>query len=547
MSVEAEPQQFDLLDYLRVLWRRKWTVAVVVVAAVAATLGFSYVQTPRYTATAEVLVQPASTPSGVDSNAPSGPVASDQVPTQIQILQSAPVRDAVVRSLGSAPAVSVSSVSQTDIIDVSATSTDPHRAAAVANAYANAGVGYQRSQAVNALLAAAQQIQSQVNSLNSQIAALDAQVAAAPSNQRSAVQANLASHRDALTNQVATFKAQLAQVQVNSALVTGSAQVVAPAAVPTAPSSPQKTRNALLALAVGLVLGVGAAFFRDYLDDSVKTKEDLERVAPRLPVLGVIPAVGGGKVPARPQTVSLTEPTSHAAEAYRSLRTSIQFLELEHRIQMLQVTSPSAAEGKTTTVANLGVALAGAGQQVIMVCCDLRRPRIHEFFGLTNVTGFTSLLRGIPLPDAIQPVPGEDRLALLSSGPLPPNPSELLVSRRATDVFKALKGEADVILIDSPPVLPVTDAAALSAQVDAVLLVVTPGLTTRKQVARSLEPLSRVKAPVIGAVLNGVTHEEDNDYAYQYGYYREAEEEPVTNGSSAPARRGGWRSSAWRR
>src|SRR5439155_23031319 len=132
-----------------------------------------------------------------------------------------------------------------------------------------------------------------------------------------------------------------------------------------------------------------------------------------------------------PQAVTLTEPSSSAAEAYRTLRTSIQFMGLDRPLRTLQVTSPSASEGKTTTLANLAVALARAGQRVVMVDCDLRRPRIHDFFGVSNEVGFTSVLLGeVPLSEAVQEVPGERLMMLLASGMLPPNPSELIASER---------------------------------------------------------------------------------------------------------------------
>jgi len=186
-------------------------------------------------------------------------------------------------------------------------------------------------------------------------------------------------------------------------------------------------------------------------------------------------------------------------------------------MQTLQVTSPTAGEGKTTTLANLGVTLATAGKRVVIVCCDLRRPRIHEFFGLSNKVGFTSALVGErPVSAALQAVPGMPRLRLLASGPLPPNPSELLSSRRAADMFAALGADADIILIDSPPVLPVTDALVLFRHVDATLMVVSAGSTNRKEVAAAMAKVRQVNAPLIGAVLNGVKAEGGYGYSYRY-------------------------------
>jgi capsular exopolysaccharide synthesis family protein len=239
-----------------------------------------------------------------------------------------------------------------------------------------------------------------------------------------------------------------------------------------------------------------------------------------VPVLGLIPLVGSWKDRDQTKLVSLTEPNSPAAEAYRSLRTSVQFLGLDRPLRIIEVTSASPGEGKTTSLANLGVALARAGRQVIVVCCDLRRPRLHEFFGLSNTIGFTSVLVGdVGLSTALQPVPGSDRLRVLASGPIPPNPSELLASERAGEVLAALAQQADIVLIDAPPVLPVTDAAVLANRVDATLLVVSANVTTNKQVHRAAEILRQVDAPLVGAVLNGV--ELEGGYGYQYGYYRE--------------------------
>src|SRR5205807_9418211 len=250
-----------------------------------------------------------------------------------------------------------------------------------------------------------------------------------------------------------------------------------------------------------------------------------------MPTLGIIPAVEGWKSGEAPRTVSIEEPTSSASEAYRSLRTAIGFIGLDRPLRVIQVTSPSAAEGKTTTIANLAVALSNIGKRVVVVDCDLRRPRIHSFFHVPNDLGFTSVLLGeVPLGDVMQTV-GRRHLMLLASGPLPPNPSELLSSPRTAQVLRALQAEADVVLVDSPPVLPVTDSAVLSAHVDATLLVMRAGVTTRRQLTRAVEVLEQVASPLVGTVLNGVTADEGYGYAYNYGYYNGARE---TRGQTQP-------------
>jgi capsular exopolysaccharide synthesis family protein len=215
------------------------------------------------------------------------------------------------------------------------------------------------------------------------------------------------------------------------------------------------------------------------------------------------------------------------AEAYRSLRTSIQFLSLDRSIKSIQFTSPGASEGKTTTLANVAVAIAQAGQRVVVVCCDLRRPRLHEFFNMSNQVGFTSVLLGdATLREALQPVPGLEGLQILASGQIPPNPSELLSSARTAELLSTLADYADIVLIDSPPVLPVTDAVVLAGQVDATVLVAAAGRSTQSHVSRALEVLGRVEAPIAGLVLNRASESVSFSY-YRYAYGTELETKPL--------------------
>jgi non-specific protein-tyrosine kinase len=193
---------------------------------------------------------------------------------------------------------------------------------------------------------------------------------------------------------------------------------------------------------------------------------------------------------------------------------------MDEPIHCLQVTSASAAEGKTTTIANLAVVLARAGErQVVVVDCDLRRPRLHEFFDLPNVVGFTSVMLGeVPLSRALQSIDAEKGISVLTSGPVPSHPSELLASRRSGEVLAALRSEGALVLIDTPPVLPVTDALVVSRWADAILLVSAAGITTKKQVHRALELLNQVEAPLVGSVMNQAPTD-GSGYGYAGRYY----------------------------
>jgi capsular exopolysaccharide synthesis family protein len=509
----------DLREYLLVLRRRRWTIFFLTSIVVISALLLSFLQTPVYRATARLQLDRDQSLFG------SGQRSFDPsfVETQTQVIQSQPVRDAVRERFGSAPRVSVTQVGTTSIVAVSAESHRANFAADIANAYVEAYAEHQGKQAAEAAAAQVTELQAQIDGLQRRIDALGSQLAGIPpctsTNPPSvcAQREGLQQDRDALIAQQVPFKQKLDQVQIDTKVGNSGVQIVTPASVPGNPVRPTPVRNGLLALGMGLLFGVSVALLLEYLDDSISDKEDLERSTPGVPVLGVIPLVGSWKDRDQPRVTAISEPSSPSAEAYRTLRTSIRFLGVDHPLRTLQITSPSPGEGKTTTTANLAVALARAGERVVMVSCDLRRPRLHSFFGLSNQVGFTSVLLGeAPLSGALQPVTDDGRLWLLSAGPLPPNPSELLSSARAGEVLTGLEAYADTVLIDCPPVLPVTDAAVLSAKADATLLVVSARLSTRKQVARAVELLERVSAPLVGTVLNNAPAERADGYVYRY-------------------------------
>jgi non-specific protein-tyrosine kinase len=210
--------------------------------------------------------------------------------------------------------------------------------------------------------------------------------------------------------------------------------------------------------------------------------------------------------------IALRDPRAPAAEAYRTLRTNIQFSSLDKPLRTLLATSTAPDEGKSTTLANLAVTIAQAEQRVILVDCDLRRPTLHTLFDLPNETGLTSMILTEDAPPPLQEtgVPG---LSLLSSGPLPPRPADILGSRRMEAAIERLRAAADIVLFDTPPVVAVTDAAVLATKVDGVLLVFQAGRTSRERARRARQILEKVKANIVGVVLNNAEVEQG------YGYY----------------------------
>jgi receptor protein-tyrosine kinase len=465
-------------------------------------LALSFTQSKQYSATAQLLVQASS--QGVTLGTPQQVTTTD-VQTDLQLATSAPVTAIVRSKLGTAPPISASEVAQTNVIALTAINSSPTRAAFIANLYANAFVKQTQSTAIRNLSSAQTQLQSQIRSLGKQIKSLQDKPAAA-------------AQVTALANQQSVLKEEVAQLQVNGAVATSGVEFVTPARAPASPSSPKPAQDALIGLAAGLMLGLGAAFLRDSLDDALSSKEAAERSG-GAPVIALVPMVNSWRKRDRAVVASSAEPTSPAAEAYRSLRTSLQFTRQAQALRTLLVTSPAAAEGKTSTLANLGAVFAQAGERVVLVSCDLRRPRLGQFFGVAEQSGLTTVLLGQQtLEQALQQVPGYDCLWVLGAGAVPPNPAELLNGPSTRKVFDTLRENFDLVLIDSPPVLPVTDAMVLSKYVDGTLLVVAAGQTKRAELQRAAERFTQARSAVVGIVLNEVTRQNGYAGAYGYGY-----------------------------
>ena len=333
----------------------------------------------------------------------------------------------------------------------------------------------------------------------------------------------LESQIPSLEAELSTYQQELAQYNFYATLNTGGGQVITPAKLPKVPSYPKPIEFGVIAGFLGLLLGVAVVLLLEYFDDRIRNRQELEDLTQgNHPMLGtMILIIPEWKDDKSVVLITADKPHSHAAEAYRSLRTAIQFVGLDRPTRLVQFTSPTASDGKTTTLANTALTLSEVGLRVVVVCCDLRRPRVHEFFGLRNDVGFTSVLLGeASLADAIQEVPNRPGLHLLASGPKPPNPSELLASPKARALLESLAELCDIVLIDSPPLLPVTDPTVIAGYVDSVVLVVSMGTSTRTGIKAALESLARVSAPMVGVVLNRVPETDTYAYyRYAYGTY----------------------------
>ena len=542
-------QYFGLAELLRVLGRRwRWILGSMVLL-LALALFISTQQEKEYVATTRMLMRTVASDTSLiaDPNAQVPFFADRQLNNNIQVMESAQVRAAVEEAYdGNADVGKVNAeVVQTgaDAVLLSVTSSEPKAAAELANLFAEKFIEITQSERLDALEAANSQIEARIASVNDQREAISAplvaitqQLAANPGStqlqsERAVLLAQIQPDLDALDELLGLYTRTRENLALTLNLApTSVTQILSRAGVPSDPVSPKPIRDGIIGLMAGIGIGIGLALAREFLDQSIRTTEDLERVVKgRYPVLGVIPEVGAAEIgqPMGPGT------QSPVAEAYRALRTSVRFAELDGPIKVIQVTSAAAGEGKTTTAANLARMLTQAGHRVAIACCDLRRPTIHNYLGVPLAPGLADVVVGErSLAEAISQA---DALTyVLPAGSPPPNPSELLGSSRAERVIGALAEEMDYTVLDTTPVLPVTDSIVVSRFADATLLVVRAGSTTRKELEHALSSLELASAPIIGLVLNRANPGDRNAYGYDYAYGPQSYRPPVEPASGQP-------------
>ncbi len=317
---------------------------------------------------------------------------------------------------------------------------------------------------------------------------------------------------DALGKEFAALVTEL-ETQTGTGSPAAAITVVKQADLPTSPTTPNVLRNLALGALLGLVLGVGLSLIREFLDNTVKNTEDIYQATEAATVGGVMYDPTMVKRP----LVALGVGHSQTAEAFRQIRTNLQFLNVDHPPRVFVITSAVPGEGKTVTAINLALVLAQSGQRIVLVEADMRRPRVTSYMRLVSGAGLTNVLAGnAALADVMQPY-GDGKLSVVAAGPNPPNPSELLGSAQMRGLLRELEDDYDYVIIDAPPLLPVTDAAVLAVHADGAVIVTRHGTTKREQLRHAAEILSGIEARLLGTILNMVP-QKTGGYGYGYGY-----------------------------
>lgn len=446
----------DLTQYLRVVRRRWRTIMATFLGVLAITAVVTSVADRQYRATAQLYISTVSANNPADL-AQGSNFTQRQVATYSDIVTSPLVLDPVVDRLGLdltpqqlAGSITATAPSGTVLIDIAVTDQDPQRALDIA---------------------------------------------------------------DAVSDQLVATLETLDQVDTAQPSPV-KATVVAPAAVSSAPVSPQPARNLALGAVLGLLLGFGVGLLRDLLDTSIRGEPDVKLVDEHRTVIG---GIAYDKAAADKPLIVQEDPHSNRSEAFRTLRTNLQFVDVSHPPKVIVFTSSLPGEGKSTTTANLALTLANTGSRVCVIEGDLRRPKMLEYMGLESAVGLTNVLIGeAEVEDVMQPFGGTS-MYVLGCGPIPPNPSELLGSEAMGSLLADLRGRFDYVVIDAPPLLPVTDAAVLSKLVDGTIVVVGVGIIKREHLSRALTALDNVGAHVLGIVMNRLPTRGADAYGYYYG------------------------------
>ncbi len=530
----------ELKDYINVIVARKWIIVGVTLLVTAAALIFSLLQSPVYEAKVMILAD-INRAAASASDSFLSQIFDDPdlfIQTQAQIIETRTMaRDvydrlqynyeeaAYKREAGeeafipdSIPsvdelqeAVEVERQQNTKVFQITAVNGDPLLARDIAQAYAEQYI-------LDRQLASIKQIKEARMEVWNNITELENQIAQIAQEAKQYTSENLPPDLEAEAAQAVSLWGTLYQnymsLRISEALEQRGLEVIEPAEAGEK-VSPRTARNGILAFFLGLILGVGTAFLVDYLDSSLKTREDFERHY-GTSILGEIARVSipEGEEEER-EIVYFTHPDSPTAEGYRNLRTNIQFLNLEQEIRLIMVTSSSPEEGKTSVALNLGAALSEMGKRVLVVEADLRRPVLDKFLPEAPAKGLTDIIMGAATLEDALAGSGHENLELLTSGVKPPNPAELVSSQTMQALLKKLRESYDYVIVDAPPVLAVSDAVAMAPMMDGILVVASHGIANREGARHTMELLGKVEAPVLGVVINNV----EMAGRYGYGYY----------------------------
>lgn len=531
--------EVDLKVYARIIWHWAWLIVLCVVLAAVSAYVTSSLSVPIYQASSTLLIDQASKPT-VDlasintSRSMAGTYA--EMMQQKKMLTLVADRFDIEADIlaGALTDISVTPVRDTQLMRVQVEGISAELVAAVANTLPSVFIEEINKVQTQKYNASKTNLERQLQTLDGQIELTQVALDGLGASRTAEEEIRYAQLRDELAQYQSSYTTALRsyeELRLTELQSTDSLTIVEEAENPEAPIRPRVLVNTLLAAIVGAMLALGIIFLIEYLDDRIKSPQDLYAVldAPLLGAIARMPSIGRKhKVAVNDENLIVAHQPRHPiAESYRRLRTNLRFSSVNEPLQIMLVTSAAPAEGKTTTAANLAVAVAQAGHRVVLVDADLRKPQLHKLFGLNKGPGLTDALlseadtaffvRDTTIPN----------LRIVTSGSIPPNPAELLGSQPMQHLLQQLRQIADLVIVDAPPLLAVTDAQVLVNHVQGVLLVVNAGSTTRALLSNAAAALMQVEARLLGVVLNQMVRSPRSYYYYDaYADYYATDEEP---------------------
>lgn len=517
-SIESASFINDLRYYFDLFLSWLWFLLFSTVLAASIALIISMRTVPIYQASTTLLINEA--PANRSADYTSILTSERLARTYAEMLTKKPVLNDVITELNLNMDVTrlqkniqVELIRDTQLIEIIVDDTDPQRAANIANTlfekFSEETISLQASRYAASKQNLEEQllrIDEQIQTVTNQITIIDAESgditvakledAARINAERDNLETSLAQYRQTYASLLQSYE----QVRVAEAGSTSNVVQVEPASPSSKPITPRTVVNSILAGIVGFFTAIGVILLIDALNDTIREPDQITKEL-KLPILGLIirhEATDGGPI-------AIKEPRSPVTEAFRSLRTNIQFASVDRTIKSLLITSPSPSDGKTTITTNLGIVIAQSGRQVVLIDADMRRPFLHKQLGLVNRSGLSEMFvaERISLDELLQ-TSSIKNLRMISAGDIPPNPAELLGSSKLLEIIENINRNADLVIIDSPPIMAVTDLTILANRVDGVLLVVKPGITKMAAVKQSVEQLHRVGSNILGVVLNQV-------------------------------------------
>lgn len=544
----------ELKEYIDILYNRKWIVVGTLAIVLALSLVFTFLQAPTYESSVTILTEVNSATESVLGNLlPSGLTDTDRfIQNQVKVIQTDALAQAVERQLkykyeqqarekntskeasipDSLPTakqlmgmVSVQSGAKTGTFNIAITGGDPTLTRDVAQAYSEEYLSNRR-------LASIQQVSEARKEVWNRLTEVEEQLQKAVQDAKQYKPADLPLEMQAAVQRASELYATLYEkyitLRIQESLQQRGLEIIEPARVGVK-IGPRRVRNGILAIFLGLILGVGLAFFVDYMDDTLRSREDFERYYDTT-VVGEIPFIPAEELPEF-HVIYFEKPKHQAAEGFRTLRTNLQFLNLKGEGDAILFTSALPEEGKSTIAASLGAALSEMGKKVLLIDADLRKPTLHKLFDLPPENGVTGVLSGTSSLEESILQTGFDNLYVLPSGIRAPNPGKLAASEEMRAMLEKARTLVDYVLVDAHPMMAASDASALAHVVDGVLLIGRMKTADRDSARRTVDMLKKVEANILGLVINCLeTGKRYGYYQYQYYYYYDADAEGQNTG-----------------